>query len=266
MDGEGDMKSVNSLLLLLGCLFGAFQIGIPLAYGAGANSSAVNFAERFVISVKDNDHKFIYKHLEYPIETYFDGNEMVMKGEDMMGGTYGDWMTPYLYNLITKTPPAKLVKLLEIKKDKSGTYKVHRLLFTGDPADFRYSKDGIYSAKDLLHVIAMLKKGAKEHCIECVAKVIEYPIWDCINGKLTKINDEAEFEKYYDQIVTPEVKELILHAWDRHNWTGIQDKGIMLGPNGDIWIGSFGHKDAKGFWVWETKVWALREVGFCPPQ
>lgn len=179
---------------------------------------------------------------------------------------YADWMTPYLYNLITKTPPAKLVKLLGIKKDKNGTYKVHHLLFAGDPADFRYSDDGIYSAKQLMRVLAALRKGATEHCAECVAKVIEYPIWECIGGKLIKINNEAEFIKHYDVIVTPYLKDLMLYAWEQHNWTGFQDKGIMLGPSGSIWIGSFGHKDAQGFYVWETKVWALRDLNAwnCP--
>lgn len=241
-----------------------------LAYGAGLPSGAVSLARRVQAAVRDKNAKFVSDNISYPIDVYLAGNKFEFPAGDgateSAEDTYSEWMTTYLYSLITKASPEKLVKLLEIRKDKDGIYRVHNLLFSGDPADFRYSDDGIYSAKDLLHVIAMLKKGAKEHCAKCVAKVIEYPIWDCIDGKVTKISNEAEFEKYYDQIVTPEVKELMLHAWDRHNWTGIQDKGIMLGPNGDIWIGSFGHKDAEGFWVWETKVWALREVGSCPPQ
>jgi len=236
----------------------------PLGALAKANSSQDNvtaFAAQLQNAVARHNAKFLVEHIAYPIEVYFNGTKLKLYGSVGAGmPSYGYWMTPYLHNLITKTPPAKLVELLEIKKDKGGTYKVHHLLFTGDPADFRYSKDGIYSAKDLLHIIAVLKQGAKEHCAKCVAKVIQFPVTDCIGGKWVKVKDEAEFVKHYDEIVTPEVKELMLHAWDRHNWKGFPDKGIMLGDIGDIWIESFGHKNAQGFWVWETKVTALHEV------
>jgi len=237
-----------------------------VAQAGSGMSDKVSFASEFQKAVATKNKKFVVTYMAFPIDVYNAGSKSKQYDPLSTKWEYAYWMTPYLYNLITKTPPARLVKLLDISKDKDGNYKVHNLLFTGDPTDFRYSKDGIYSAKDLLHIIAVLHKGASEHCAKCVAKVIEYPIWECIGGKSVKIKNEAEFVKYYDQIVTPEVKDLMLHAWERHNWTGFPDKGIMLGSVGDIWIGSFGHKDVQGFYVWETKVWALREVGSCPAR
>jgi hypothetical protein len=196
------------------------------------------------------------------------GSKLTLHSQEDAGDLYDTWMTPYLYNLITKAPPAKLVKVLDIRKEKDGVYKVHDLLLTGDPADFRYSKDGIYSAKGLMRVLAVLHKGASEHCAKCVAKVIEFPLTECIGGRWIKIRNAAQFIKHYDQIVTPEVKDLMLHAWERHNWTGFPSKGIMLGSVGDIWIENPGHKNAQGFYVWETKVTTLLEVAppGCPIQ
>ncbi len=253
-------------VIVLSFLCSTLGIGVMNAYGSNQPGGAIAFAKRLQTAVANNDSNFVAEQIAYPIDVYFDGSKLPMFGAEGAEDTYADWMTPYLYSLITKTSPAKLVKVLDIRKEKDGVYKVHDLLLTGDPADFRYSKDGIYSAKGLMQVLAVLRKGATEHCAKCVAKVIEYPIWECIGGKSVKIKNEAEFLKHYDEIVTPEVKDLMLHAWERHNWTGFPEQGVMLGSVGDIWIGSFGHKDAQGFYVWETKVWALREVGSCPAR
>ena len=239
-----------------------------VAFAKTPTEAGIDFAKTFQKVVEQNRKALIVKDISYPTKIYFVSSKLTLHSQQDAGDLYDTWMTPYLYNLITKTPPAKLVKLLEIKRDERGAYKVHHLLFTGDPADFRYSKDGIYSAKALLHIIAVLRKGAEAHCARCVAKVIEFPLTECIGGRWIKIRNAAQFIKHYDQIVTPEVKELMLHAWERHNWFGFPEKGIMLGGDGDIWIGSFGHKNAQGFYVWETKVTTLLEVAppGCPIQ
>ncbi len=252
-----------------------FYVGI--GYPSTATASTKNvaytenstaFAMRFQQAVKRRNLSLIKGYLAYPVPVYDLGRKGTLEVPliDVSKESYPDWMTPYLYKLIEETPPEKLVKMLDIRKDSSGKYLVHNLLFAADSQDYKYAKYSIMSAKALYHVLAVLHKGASEHCAKCVAKVIEYPIWECIGGKSVKIKNEAEFLKHYDEIVTPEVKDLMLHAWERHNWTGFPEQGVMLGSVGDIWIGSFGHKDAQGFYVWETKVWALREVGSCPAR
>ena len=238
----------------------------PFCYGKNISDNR-GFAIKFQQAVVSGDKSYIAHHISYPIKMYIGGNEQNIDGPELLEDAYDVLMTSYLYRLIISTPPVKLVKLLDIKKNKNGVYTVRRLLFARDPNDFRYAKVGIASAKDLMNVIDTLKQGAEENCAKCVAKVISYPDTVCLGNKWVKIRNSTEFITHYNQIVTPELKNLMENAWALGNWTGFPEKGIMLG-SGQIWIQSYGHKNAQGFFVWETKVTALHELNptNCPVE
>lgn len=218
-------------------------------------NEAVKFAAQLQTAVIHSDSTFISNHLEYPIAVYLGGNRVRLYNAATASSTYSLWMTPYLYHLIVKTQPDKLVRLLDLKKE-NGTYLIHKLLLSQDLSDFRYSGDGIYSARQLNQVLIGLKSGAAG-CVKCLARVVSFPLRTCVAGHKNSIMGEAELIKSFPEIVTPAIKSIMAHAWQNGDWKGFPSKGIMLGANGEIWIQSLGHKAPSGLYVWETKVTAI---------
>lgn len=71
---------------------------------------------------------------------------------------------------------------------------------------------------------------------ETVAALVSYPLTVTINGERVVISGEAEFVERYDDLITPEIAEIIM-TQDYANLFVNQD-GVMFG-NGEVWMRAF---------------------------
>lgn len=106
----------------------------------------------------------------------------------------------------------------------------------------RYEVAGIDDAaafeKVFKTVQSLVEKGDKQQ----VAQYILYPVNVYINGQKTKISNEAEFVKYYDQIFNEKVKQALITQDVKE--TFVNYKGVMVG-NGEIWFTATGERQYK---------------------
>ena len=106
----------------------------------------------------------------------------------------------------------------------------------------RYEVAGIDDAAAFEAMFTIVQGLVKKDDKSQVAQYMLYPIHASIDGKKTKINNETDFVKHYDQIFNEKVKQALIQQ--DVNKTFVNYQGVMVG-DGEIWFTAAADKGHK---------------------
>ena len=90
-------------------------------------------------------------------------------------------------------------------------------------------------------VIEALQQGVANQDADAVAALVSYPIKVSVGGKTLTIKSASAFASRYDDIVTPEIADVI--EKQKYADLFVNSDGIMFG-NGEVWINGICQDDA----------------------
>ncbi|HEY6375543.1 MAG TPA: hypothetical protein VIX90_08455 [Edaphobacter sp.] len=85
-------------------------------------------------------------------------------------------------------------------------------------------------------ILTNLQLAVAKHDAAAVAALVHYPIRVKLHGKPTDINKPQSFIKHYDNIITPDIVDVI--AKQKYEDLFVNYQGAMLGE-GEVWITGF---------------------------